>query len=224
VIASLPAQKWEAQWQQNPTSEETAIIKREWWQIWEKEYMPGLLHVIQSYDTAFSAKDSADYSAITTWGVFLNEVTGKQEIMLMDAHRGKWEFPQLKRIAMEQCKYWEPETIIIEAKATGMPLTHELQAMGLPVVNYTPSRGNDKMVRVNSISPLFESGMVWCPPYKWAEEVVEECAAFPYGKHDDYVDSVTQALMRYRQFGALVHTDDEEIEYRPRKKIKYYGN
>ena len=224
VKASLPAQKWEAQWQQNPTSEETAIIKREWWQIWDKEYMPGLLHVIQSYDTAFSAKDSADYSAITTWGVFRNEINGKQNIMLLDAHRGKWEFPQLKRVALEQAKYWEPETIIIEAKATGMPLTHELQAMGLPVVNYTPSRGNDKLVRVNSISPLFEAGMVWCPPYKWAEEVVEECAAFPYGKHDDYVDSLTQALMRYRQFGALTHTDDEEIEYRPRRKIKYYGN
>jgi len=224
VKASLPAQKWEAQWQQNPTSEETAIIKREWWQLWDKEYMPKLLHVIQSYDTAFSAKDSADYSAITTWGVFRNEMNGKQNIMLMDAHRGKWEFPQLKRVAMEQAKYWEPETIIIEAKATGMPLTHELQLMGLPVVNYTPSRGNDKLVRVNSISPLFEAGQVWAPPFKWAEEVVEECAAFPYGKHDDYVDSVTQALMRYRQFGALIHPDDEEIEYRPRRKIKYYGN
>ena len=223
VKASLPVAKWNAQWQQQPTSEETSIIKREWWQCWEKE-QPPLQYIIQSYDTAFSSKTTADYSAITTWGVFHNEMTGKQNIILMEADRGRWDFPELKRIALEKNHYWQPEQIIIEAKATGMPLTHELQAMGIPVINFTPSRGNDKLVRVNSVAPLFESGMIWYPAYKWAEEVIEECAAFPYGRNDDYVDSMTQALMRYRQFGALQHEYDEEIEERPRRRIAFYGS
>ena len=223
VRASLPVAKWNAQWQQQPTSEETSIIKREWWQEWNKP-QPPLQYIIQSYDTAFSSKTTADYSAITTWGVFYNEITGKQNIILMEADRGRWDFPELKRIALEKNDYWQPEQIIIEAKATGLPLTHELQAMGIPVINFTPSRGNDKLVRVNSVSPLFESGMIWYPPYKWAEELIEECAAFPYGRHDDYVDSMTQALMRYRQFGALQHEYDEEIENRPKRRIAFYGS
>jgi predicted phage terminase large subunit-like protein len=185
---------------------------------------PPLQYIIQSYDTAFSSKTTADYSAITTWGVFHNEMTGKQNIILMEADRGRWDFPELKRIALEKNHYWQPEQIIIEAKATGLPLTHELQAMGIPVINFTPSRGNDKLVRVNSVAPLFESGMIWYPAYKWAEEVIEECAAFPYGRNDDYVDSMTQALMRYRQFGALQHEYDEEIEERPRRRIAFYGS
>ena len=223
VKASLPVSKWNAQWQQQPTSEETSILKREWWQIWDKDSMPQVEYIIQSYDTAFSARTTADFSAITTWGVFTNEATNKQNIILLDAQKGRWDFPDLKRIALEENKYWQPEQIVIEAKATGLPLTHELQAMGIPVINFTPSRGNDKLVRVNSISPLFESGMVWAPDYKWAEEVIEECAAFPYGRYDDYVDSTTQALMRYRQFGALVHDYDEEMEKPERRNISYYA-
>jgi hypothetical protein len=92
------------------------------------------------------SKTTADFSAITTWGVFHNEVTGKQNIILMEADKGRWDFPELKRIALEKNHYWQPEQIIIEAKATGLPLTHELQAMGIPVINFTPSRGNDKLV------------------------------------------------------------------------------
>jgi predicted phage terminase large subunit-like protein len=209
VKASLSVAKWNAQWQQNPTSEEGSIIKREWWNIWESRQLPNLQHIIQSYDTAFSKKETADYSAITTWGVFLhNEVT--PNIILLDMKKGRWDFPDLKRIAMEEYQYWEPETIIIEQKASGTPLTHELRRVGIPVVNFTPSKGNDKHVRVNSVSPLFEAGQVWAPKEKWAEELIEECAAFPYGDHDDLVDSMTQALMRYRQVGLAVHPEDYE--------------
>ena len=209
VKASLSVAKWNAQWQQNPTSEEGSIIKREWWKIWESRQLPNLQHIIQSYDTAFSKKETADYSAITTWGVFLhNEVT--PNIILLDMKKGRWDFPDLKRIAMEEYQYWEPETIIIEQKASGTPLTHELRRVGIPVVNFTPSKGNDKHVRVNSVSPLFEAGQVWAPKEKWAEELIEECAAFPYGDHDDLVDSMTQALMRYRQVGLAVHPEDYE--------------
>ena len=209
VKASLSVAKWNAQWQQNPTSEEGSIIKREYWKIWDKPKLPKLQHVIQSYDTAFSKKETADFSAITTWGVFLvDEIT--PNIILLDVEKGRWDFPELKTKAIEQWQYWEPETIIIEQKASGTPLTQELRRFGIPVVNFTPSRGNDKHVRVNSVSTLFEAGQVWRTEDKWAEELVEECAAFPYGDNDDLVDSTTQALMRYRQVGLAVHPEDYE--------------
>jgi len=212
VKASIPLTKWQAQWMQAPTSEEGAIIKREWWKTWEKEEIPHLQYIIQSYDTAFSSKETADYSAITTWGVFEPEEGSKPNLILLDAKRGRWNFPELKEIAQKEYKYWEPEAILIEAKASGMPLTHELQKAGIPVINYTPSRGNDKHSRVNSVAPLFESGAIWAPTKKFAEEVIEECAAFPFGDHDDYVDSTTQALMRYRQGYFVALKDDYEDE------------
>ena len=181
VKASLSEQKWQAQWQQNPTAEEGSILKREWWQIWEEDEVPDLIHVIQSYDTAFSKKETADFSAITTWGVFSHPSKGNPQIILLDAEKGRWEFTELKKIAMDKYKYWEPETVIVEAKASGLPLTDELRSAGIPVVNFTPSRGNDKHVRVNSVAPMFESGQVWCPDERWAQDVIEECAAFPFG-------------------------------------------
>jgi len=224
VKASLSVAKWNAQWQQNPTSEEGSIIKREWWNIWDRPALPSLQHVIQSYDTAFSKKETADFSAITTWGVFLhNETT--PNIILLDVKKGRWDFPELKRISMQEYNYWEPETVIIEQKASGTPLTQELRRVGIPVVNFTPSKGNDKHVRVNSVSPLFEAGQVWAPDEKWAQELIEECAAFPYGDHDDLVDSTTQALMRYRQVGLAVHPEDYEdppmLEQLPMERSYY---
>jgi len=212
VKASLTEQKWQAQWQQNPVSEEGSIIKREWWKIWEEEDPPEMVHIIQSYDTAFSKKETADFSAISTWGIFYPKNSYKPHAILMDCKKGRWDFPELKKTAMEEYRYWDPETILIEAKASGMPLTDELRAMGIPVVNFTPSKGNDKHVRVNSVAPLFEAGMVWRPDERWAEEMVEECAAFPFGEHDDLVDSMTQAMLRFRQGNFVVHPEDYEPE------------
>ena len=214
VKASVPPYKWNAQYQQNPTAEELSILKREWWKKWTKKEVPNLQYVIQSYDTAFSKKETADYSAITTWGVFYpQEIGGSPALILLDVKKGRWDFPELKVIAQEQYNFWEPETVIIEAKATGMPLTHELQKLGIPVVNFTPSKGNDKLSRVHSISPLFEAGMVWAPDEVWADEMIEECAAFPNGRYDDLVDSMTQALMRYRQGNFVqIPTDDWSVE------------
>ena len=219
VKASIPLTKWNAQWMQNPTSEEGALIKREWWKKWEKDDIPELKYIIQSYDTAYSKKETADYSAITTWGIFSPSEDDRESLILLDAKRGRWNFPELKKKAMEEYKYWEPEMILIEAKASGLPLTHELQKAGIPVINFTPSRGNDKHSRVNSVAPLFESGAIWAPNKKFADEVIEECAAFPFGDNDDYVDSTTQALMRYRQ-GYFVGLDDD---YKDEEKIKVGG-
>jgi predicted phage terminase large subunit-like protein len=223
VKGSLSVGKWEAQWQQNPTSELSAILKRNWWKRWEKKKLPVLEYIMQSYDTAFSKQTTADYSAITTWGIFYPEEGGPPNIILVDARRNRWDFPELRRIALEEYSYWDPECVLIEAKASGMPLTQELRNMGIPVTNYSPSRGNDKFTRVNSIAPLFESGLVWAPDTRWAEEVIEECAAFPAGEHDDYVDTVTQALRRFREGGLVAHPEDyEDDELIQINKRDYY--
>jgi predicted phage terminase large subunit-like protein len=224
IKASIPISKWNAQYQQNPTGDETSILKREWWNVWEREVVPQLEYVIQSYDTAFSKNERADYSAITTWGVFYPEEGGPPNLILLDSQKGRWDFPELKGVAYDQYQFWEPETVIIEAKASGTPLTHELRNMGIPVVNFTPSRGKDKLSRVHSVSPLFESGLIWAPDKSWAHELIEECAAFPNGEHDDLVDSTTQALMRYRQ-GNFVQlpTDDWSDDPSALKPMAYYG-
>ena len=208
VKASLSVGKWNAQWMQNPTAEEGSLIKREWWRRWGDEKIPGLEYIIQSYDTAFSAKETADYSAITTWGVFKPNEDESFHIILLDSIKGRWEFPELKRVAHEQYKYWDPDNVVIEAKASGLPLTYELRQTGIPVTTYTPTRGNDKVTRVNAVAPLVESGMVWVPEKSFADELIEECAAFPLGDHDDLVDSTVQALLRFRQGGFVSHPDD----------------
>ena len=222
VKASLPVAKWNAQWQQNPTAEEGAIVKKEWWQRWEKEEIPTVNYIIQAYDTAFSKKETADYSAITTWGVFVNEETGADNVILMDARRGRWNFPELKAVAGEEYEYWEPDMVIIEAKASGQPLTDEMRAAGIPVMNYTPSKGRDKITRMHTVAPLFEAGMVWAPEQKFSEEVIEECLAFPHGEHDDFVDSMTMALMRFRQGGFIeLEGENDNSDWYPRKR-EYY--
>jgi predicted phage terminase large subunit-like protein len=223
VEATLPIAKWNAQWMQAPTAEEGAIIKRDWWQDWPHDNPPVTEFIIQSYDTAFLKKETADYSAITTWGMFRDD-ENQMHIILLDAEKDRYEFPELRRVAHESFLFWRPQMVLIEAKASGIPLTHELSRMGIPVVNYTPSRGNDKHVRVNTVAPFFESGRVWAPMHKqYAQEVIEECAAFPNGDHDDYVDSMTQAIMRFRQGGFLLHPEDEKEEIKPKEPKVYYG-
>jgi len=222
VKASISIGKWNAQWMQNPTAEEGSLIKREWWKTWEKDHIPPLQHIIQSYDTAFLKKESADYSAITTWGVFRPNDDSPPNLILLDALKERLEFPELRKTALEQYRYWNPETVIVESKASGLPLTYELRKMGIPVINYTPSKGNDKHARVNSVAPLFESGQIWAPDHKFAEEVIEECASFPYGDHDDLVDSMTQAVMRFRQGGFVSHPEDEKDNSLPRTERTYY--
>ena len=167
-------------------------------------------------------KETADYSAITTWGIFFPNPDQGAQLILLDAVKGRYEFPELRRMALAQYKYWAPDTVIVEAKASGLPLTYELRQMDIPVVNFTPSKGNDKHVRVNSVAPLFESGMIWAPDQKFAEEVIEECAAFPHGDNDDLVDSMTQAVMRFRQGGLIKHPEDYIDKKTPPRRKEYY--
>ncbi|MAW32928.1 MAG: hypothetical protein CMK56_00810 [Proteobacteria bacterium] len=222
VKATLPVKKWNAQWMQQPTSDEGAIIKREWWRIYDKEYIPPLQHVIQSYDTAFLKKETADFSAITTWGIFYPDEDSGANLLLLDSVKGRYEFPELRRRALQQYKYWQPETVIVEAKASGLPLMYELRQMDIPVVSFTPSKGHDKHSRINAVAPLFESGMIWAPDQKFAEEVIEECAAFPHGDHDDLVDTMTQAVMRFRQGGLIKHPEDYIEDKKDPRPRRYY--
>ena len=215
--SELPVAKWSAQYQQDPTSEEGAIIKREWWRRWTGDTPPSCEFIIQSWDTAFLKKERADYSACTTWGVFYtpnDEGRDVANLVLLDAFKARMEFPELKKRAHDEWKRWKPDAFIVEGKAAGMPLIFELRAIGIPVQEYTPSRGNDKIARVNAVSDLFASGMVWCPERRFSEEVMEEFASFPSGDHDDLVDSSTQALIRFRQGGFIpLHSDDDEDDH-----------
>ena len=220
----LPVSKWNAQYMQSPTSEAGAMVKREWWKIWENDTPPKCEFVIQSWDTAFTKNERSDYSACTTWGVFyMNENPDDPNIILLDAIKDRLEFPELKAKALEMYKEWEPDAFVVEAKAAGSPLIYELRRMGIPVSEFTPTRGNDKIARMNSVTDLFSSGKVWAPNRRWAEEVIEEMAAFPNSEHDDLVDSSTQALIRYRKGGFISLPSDEADEpVNFRRKAAYY--
>ena len=222
--ASLDPKYWNAQYMQQPTSDNSAIVSRKHWRIWEGEDPPPCEYVIQSWDTAFETKNNSDYSACTTWGVWYNEEEGNSpQVILLDAFKARMAFPELKETAHKHYKEWDPDAFIVEKKAAGAPLIQELRAMGIPVQEFSPSRGNDKMVRLNAVADLFTSGKVWAPDTRWAREVIEEVASFPVGEHDDFVDTTTQALLRYRQGGFIsLDTDEQEDRFFQRRRAAYY--
>ena len=222
----LPNSKWQAQYQQNPVGNESAIVKRDWWQWWDKDEPPVCEYILQSWDTAFEKNNRADYSAGTTWGIFKNEEdNNSSHIILLNTYRKRVEWVELKRDVFAEYNEYEPDGLIIEKKATGAPLIYELRAMGIPVQEYTPSKGQDKIARLNSVSDIIASGKVWVPRTRWAEELVDEIAAFPSGEHDDLVDATTLALMRFRQGGFLRLPSDEPEEiqwFRSHRKERFY--
>jgi len=224
--ASIDPRYWNAQYMQNPTSDMSAVIGRKDWKIWELDDPPNVEYVIQSWDTAFETSNTADYSACTTWGVWYNnEDKGSPNLILLDAFKDRMTFPELKATALKHYKEWTPDAFIVEKKAAGAPLIQELRRVGIPVQEFSPSRGNDKMVRLNAVADLFTSGKVWAPDTRWAREVVEEVASFPVGENDDYVDTVSQALLRYRQGGFISLDSDEkddDLLYKYRRKAAYY--
>ncbi len=221
----LPNSKWQAQYQQNPVGNESAIVKRDWWKWWEEERPPKCDFILQTWDTAFEKTQRADYSAGTTWGIFyINEDQTLPNIILLNTYKKRVEWVQLKKDVLEEYNEWEPDGILVEKKATGAPLIYELRAMGIPVQEYTPSRGQDKIARLNAVSDIIASGKVWVPRTRWAEELVDEIAEFPSGQHDDLVDATTLALMRFRSGGFLRLPTDEadEIKLAKRRNAVYY--
>jgi len=224
--ASMPTFQWNAQYQQNPTSEEASVVKREWWNIWEADDPPRCEYVIMSLDAAAESHNRADFTALTTWGVFFNEEEGCHHIILLNAIKKRIEFPELKKLALEEYKDWEPDAFIVEKKSSGTALYQELRRMGMPVGEYTPHRGSgDKLARLNSVADIVASKLCWVPQTRWAEEVVEEIAGFPFMSNDDLVDSAVMALMRFRQGGfiRLPSDEPEEIKYfKSRRRGGYY--
>jgi len=209
----LPNSKWQAQYQQNPIGNESAIIKRDWWKWWEKDDPPHCDYILQTWDTAFEKTQRADYSAGTTWGVFnLHEDHGAPNIILLNTYKKRVEYPDLKKDVLREYNEYEPDGVLIEKKASGAPLIYELRAMGIPVQEFTPGKGQDKIARLNAVSDIIASGKVWIPRTRWAEELVDEVASFPSGEHDDLVDATTLALMRFRQGGFLRLPSDEPDE------------
>ena len=222
----LPNAKWQAQYQQNPVGNESAIVKRDWWKWWEKDDPPVCDYILQSWDTAFEKTQRADYSAGTTWGIFACEEDNfAPNIILLNTYKKRVEFPELKRDVMREYNEYEPDSLIVEKKASGAPLIYDLRAMGIPVQEYTPGKGQDKIARLNSVSDIIASGKVWVPQTRWAEELVDEVAAFPSGEHDDLVDATTLALMRFRQGGFLRLPSDEPEEiqwFKSHRRERFY--
>ena len=227
VKMAIGLKKWNAQWQQQPTNDDGAVLKRNWWRRWKHDEPPECSYVIQTYDTAYSKKETADYSVISTWGVFVPSADSGPNLILLSVKRGRWDFPELKRVAKDEYRYWNPDNVLIEAKATGTPLQQELRKMGIPVTMYSPGgrkSGQDKISRANAVAPILESGMIWYPEQQdWAEEMVEECAAFPNGSHDDQVDAAIMAWMRFRQGNFMsLATDEEDEEKQQQEALEYY--
>ena len=178
-----------------------------------------------SLDAAQEANNRSDYNALTTWGVFFNEEVNNYNIILLNSIKKRMEYPDLKALVLEEYRDWQPDSFIVEKESSGSVLYQEMRRMGIPVQEFTPGKGQDKISRVNAVSSLFHGGVVWAPHRRWAQEVIEECNDFPSGINDDLVDSTSLALLRFRQ-GGFIRLDNDEPEdiqlFKGRRHAAYY--
>ena len=228
IKASNGSKYWNSLYMQDPTPEEGGIIKKRWIQEWEEEDPPTCDFVIQTYDTAFSTRTTADYSVIQTWGIFHmydEDEDGYESyaphLILLGNIKGRFEYPELRKLAQQLYNSNKPDVCMVEKKASGQSLIQDMRRSGLPVMEYTPDR--DKVARVYAASPILEAGRLWIPKNKkWSEDLIEELIRFPNAAHDDQVDAMTMAIHYMKESWHLTHPDDPDFEDGPKSTKRTY--
>lgn len=229
------------QFQQRPVPLEGGIIKKVWFKKWVMPTYPQFEHIMLSCDPAISDSPTASYSAVTTWGVFLDD-NDIYNVILLSMWRDRVGFPELRQRLIRMSKdykdtgehknlypaVYKVDSILIEAKATGDPLIRELRLAGIPALGYQPK--GDKESRVQRIAHLIENGLIWLPTNMkdkdklepWADEFLEAVASFPNAESRDLVDSMTQAFSKLRDSNMLSHSKNPKENDRYHKpKILY---
>ena len=222
IKASNGARYWNSLYMQDPTPEEGGLIKKRWLQYWEYDEPPSCDFIIQTYDTAFSTRTTADYSVIQTWGIFYMYDQNEQgyeeyapQLILLGNIKGRFEYPELRKMAQRLYNEHRPDVCMIEKKASGQSLIQDMRRGGLPVMEYLPDR--DKVARVYAASPIMEAGRLWIPKgKKWSDNLVEELIRFPNAAHDDQVDALTMAVHYMKESWHITHPDDPEWDDEPR--------
>ena len=230
IKASNGSRYWESLYMQNPVPDSGGIIKKKWIQWWDYDEPPACDYIIQTYDTAFSTKTTADFSVIQTWGIFEHmetDSTGRENwvsnLILLGNEKGRFDYPALRMKAQELYDYHKPDVCIIEKKASGQSLIQDLRRAGLPVLDYIPDR--DKTARVYAATPMMEAGRVWLPKgYEWSDDLYGEAITFPNARHDDQVDAMTMAIHYMKESWNLTHPDDPDYEegYERKKRVAYW--
>ena len=204
------------QYQQRPAPKGGGIIKKVWWRQWEKgKPLPFCKHIFASYDTAYSERDrkNAAYTARTTWGIFEDEETGRDALILLAAWHDRVGYPDLKKEAKKHNRAFNLDTSVIERKASGKSILQDLRRIKVPCRGFMPDKFGDKEERAQLASPFFESGLVFYPAERqWATDLINYVAAFPNGAPPsaDYTDTVTQAVL-YTKKRMWLKTPDEDL-------------
>lgn len=208
---------WLALYQQQPIALDGNILKVEHVKMWKRDETPGFVKIIASLDTAFSTKDTADYSVMQIWGIFTRlerDSQGRESkvthLFLVDQVRERLEYPDLVRKCEKIKKKYDPEVWVIEKKASGQSLIQDLRRRGYLIAEYTPDK--DKVSRATAITPFLEAGRVWFLDKMWARDTLDEWAAFPKGRHDDTVDAAAHAFIYLRDSHLLTYEEEDLMD------------
>lgn len=230
---SMSPRQWESLYQQSPVLDSGNIIKRSWFRIWNQMEPPKCTLILQSWDTATSKKDTAAYSACTTWGVFKEEDTGLPSLILLSAFRRRMNYPELRKMAQRLAYDYKddnfevpnspplkraPDIILIEDQSSGSDLIPDLARAGIAATPVRPRLYGNKDARVMLSSDVMENGRVWVPGQppnytmarRWAEEFILACVSYPAAASRDWVDSMSQAIIRVKKSGYIRNSEDPE--------------